>query len=253
MNGQGNTPENILEQLNQSSVLHLAEAIALAQQRSGDLRLMPQEKILEAVQKRILDTYYTFDVDLAIARTAPGLETNIAGFGLHVIAETNDDATANISVRFNRPDASPVTMELLDFIKTPFRKFYITNTAQAGKKFTMVVVRERDLFELLRAPSLSLEILNQLKGSSTGTFNQTTMGAAAALLVASNTNRKSVFVNNDPTSTGDLCLGFDNTVATNKCYIRMTAGQSWSADDYLGDVYGIRSAATTIANYNEVA
>jgi len=78
------------------------------------------------------------------------------------------------------------------------------------------------------------------------------VGLAAVSIVALNANRKSILIQADPTNTGVIYIGYDNTTASNKKIATLSAGQIWAADDYRGVVWAIASAAAQSVSYSEL-
>lgn len=216
------------------------------------------EQVLALVKLERQSTYRVLTLKLNTARTEQ--EFNIAGSLLWVLDAT--DTTSKISLRLNDLENDQFSFSgKQKGVRGVFHRFFITNTAQAGKEITLAIATQiSDFFEPLDTSSQTdiltvLEaIRDELKGVSNGSFNQVAIGAAATQILAANTSRKSCLVQNDPAgATGDLCLGFDNTVTASKCFVRLRQGESWSVDDYQGAVWGFRTAAGVLANFNEVA
>lgn len=83
-------------------------------------------------------------------------------------------------------------------------------------------------------------------------FGLVTIGTAVTLAVASNTDRKSVLIQNPPTNTGLMYVGFDNTLLSTKYACVLSAGQIFSCDDYRGDIYCLGTVAGEKISYGEV-
>jgi len=82
-----------------------------------------------------------------------------------------------------------------------------------------------------------------------------TVGVAAVELLAANANRKACWIDSDPDNTGNIYLGFDNTVTTraggNNWFKCLTPGMGWGVDDYRGAIYAIATAANQYAGVGE--
>lgn len=217
------------------------------------------EAILKDVKVSRESTYRILTIDLGIARTEQFI--GITGSAVFVVTAT--DANSNAQVRLNESQNDQFTLKKQQGVISPFYGFFITNTAQSGKSITLgVATQVPDLFQFIDnatqadiSATLSA-LLDELKGLSTMSANQTAVGtgAPALALIAANTGRKSCFVQNDPGSDGDLVLYYDNTVATNKCWVRLRPGESWGADDYTGAIWPRAVSGSAVkANWNEVA
>lgn len=87
--------------------------------------------------------------------------------------------------------------------------------------------------------------------SNAASYGTVTIGAAAALIKAAVTTRKSILVQNVHAS-NTLYVGDDSSVTTANG-IRLLSGESIEINDYNGAVYGIASGAGTDVRYFEVA
>lgn len=83
-------------------------------------------------------------------------------------------------------------------------------------------------------------------------FGLVTIGTGVVKAVASNTDRKSVLIQNPPTNTGLMYVGFDNTVLATKYICVLSAGQIFSTDDYRGDIWCLGTVAAEKIAYGEV-
>lgn len=96
-------------------------------------------------------------------------------------------------------------------------------------------------------------ILDEMRGATTAQgYGLVTVGTATTQVVASNTSRKSALIQNLPTNTGLMYIGFDNTLTTSNYVAVLSPGQIYSVDDYLGDLYCLGSVAAEKVSYGEV-
>jgi hypothetical protein len=103
--------------------------------------------------------------------------------------------------------------------------------------------------ELADVSDLLESIRDGIIGPTTaGAFAQTTVGVAAVQIFASAAGTVGGIIQADPANTGTIYLGFDNTVASNKCFAALAATEAWTFDDYRGDVYAIASVAAQLVN-----
>ncbi len=172
------------------------------------------------------------------------------------------DGVATVDVQFSRRDADqdlhPV-VQGLGYVH-PFDILHISWDAQTDKTLTIIIANlAPELFSIVDNRSaivtgtLLTAIRDELRGDLVAeNFGMVVVGAGATLIIAANANRKSCFIQHSPTGVGVIYLGFDNTVTNIIHFIELAPGNWWSIDDYRGDVYAIRSAAPTDAQYNEV-
>lgn len=85
---------------------------------------------------------------------------------------------------------------------------------------------------------------------SNAAYGTVTIGATAGLVKAAWPQRKSIVVQNVHAS-NVLYLGDDSSVLTTSG-LKIAAGESVKLDDFVGDVYGIASAAGTDVRFFEV-
>jgi len=103
------------------------------------------EELIESVKTKTLDTYYTFTLDLSVARD--NILFPIAGGLIQVINETSRDLDATCQVSLDSQDKK-VPFYLGTRLVSPFTKLWFTNTAQAGKRFTFAIGTEhKNIFD----------------------------------------------------------------------------------------------------------
>lgn len=196
------------------------------------------------------------DINLAVAGT---VELSIAG-DLFYIWQSPDESSY-VDVRINTTDQPLIRFVRMTGIKTPFDKLYITTPAGQTGTMTLIYATEAaGLMELIDNRSVTLanlaEIRDELRGETTfENYAGKTIGAAAVKIIASNVNRKGCCVQALKANTGLIYLGFDNTVTAGGApgiwFAELQPGQSFSVDDYRGDIYAIGSAAGQIAGIGE--
>ena len=197
---------------------------------------------------------YTFNLNAAGSQ-----EINLAGNFIYAILGT--DGLANVDVRFSRNDTDVDPYNLVQGlgITHPFDKLYITWTAQTNKTLAIWVgnlapelLGVIDNRSNITSDILLTAILTQLTGTVTaGNFATVQVAAAATLIIAANANRKSLIIQNLLGNTGNLYLGFTNTVSATVCFVCLAPGQAWTTDDYQGAVYGLQTVANDRATYGE--
>lgn len=99
------------------------------------------EDLIELTRYRKLAAFNIFDLDLSIARD--NVRLDVAGGLLQIIDETNQDLYANIDVQFGIANKyTTLNLKLGERIVTPFETIIISNDAQAGKIFTLMIAPE---------------------------------------------------------------------------------------------------------------
>jgi len=98
-----------------------------------------------------------------------------------------------------------------------------------------------------------LNLLEQLAGVTSGEIwdEEKTIGVAASVVMALNSDRHSGAVQAKSTNTGKIYIGYDDTVTTTKWIAELQAGQSYSFDDWLGTIYAISDTAAQLLGYGE--
>ena len=113
----------------------------------------------EELQAQRIQFYRTITVSLATAHTDK--EIGFTGNYLYALEATDVDAT--FSIRFNERFCSLIPLHKGRGVRTPFYRFYITNTAQAGKTITLAIGVESETFEIFDVGK-ALEITGPIAG-----------------------------------------------------------------------------------------
>ena len=117
-----------------------------------------------------------------------------------------------------------------------------------------------DLMEILDSRSTTVGgvggILDEMRGDVLPeNWGEVTAGVAQVQLLAANANRKSCSICSDIDNTGNIYLGFDNTVTTaaggNNWFHVLTPGASWAVDDYRGPIHAIATIAAQAVGTGE--
>jgi hypothetical protein len=107
------------------------------------------EKIFDEIKRQRIKTYYTLTIDLATARSNEAF--NMVGTSIYVMTVTG--LTSSAQIRLN--DISNDPIELLQYrrINSPFYRFFITNTAQAGYSIQLAIGIGSEWFSMEDYPS----------------------------------------------------------------------------------------------------
>lgn len=209
---------------------------------------------LDLVRQLGLQAVQQISVDLSVV--AADHEYNLSGNYFYVKEAPDQDVYVEVKINGSNNKAIPWTKQT-GFIH-PFNRLYITTPAgQTGTMTILLASEAPDLFDVIDNRSAISEamagVLDELRGDTTpetvGT--EKTIGAAAAIVLASNAGRKGCNVQAKSTNAGIVYIGFDNTVTSAKWVAELQAGQAFSIDDYRGDIYAIATAAGQLVGWGE--
>jgi len=189
-------------------------------------------------------------LDLGIARN----DYLLSFAGNFIYAYEATSITANVDIKVNEQREPFFTLIKRKGFMTPYYRLFLTNTAQAGETITFVYgTQAPDFLEVIDNTGEAAEILEQLEGDALPEgYGDVAIGAAAGLIVAGNGDRKSVIIEHLPTGVGLVYIGFSAAVTNINKVVTLAPGESYSVDDYRGDIWGIRSAGATTCSYGEV-
>jgi hypothetical protein len=172
------------------------------------------------------------------------------------------DSLANVNVQFSRRESDidqHNVVKALGYVH-PFDKLHFSWAAQPGKTITLLIGNlAPELLSIIdnrsniASDALLTAILAELTGSvAAGNFGTVQVSNAAATQIRpALATRKSIVIQNLSGNTGNLYLGFANTVAATVCFICLTPGQAWTCDDYCGAVWGLQTVLNDRATYGE--
>ena len=106
------------------------------------------DPVAEIQQSRAV-TYRRVTINLAVART----DTEIPVQGVFLAVEKNE---GDVTIKLNRKEQPNLSLSTYPVIRSPFDRFFITNTAQPGRELIVLVSSEGE-FEV-SAPSSNLQI-----------------------------------------------------------------------------------------------
>lgn len=209
---------------------------------------------LNMVQQLGLQAAQSIEIDLSVV--AVDHEYGLAGNYFYVKDSPDDDMYVDVKINGSNNKAIRWTKQT-GFIH-PFTKLYITTpAAQTGTMTILIASEAPELFNVVdnrsSISSAMNDVVAELRGDITpetiGT--EKTIGAAAAIVIAANADRKGCNVQAKSTNTGIIYVGFDNTVTSTKWVAELQAGQAFSIDDYRGDIYAISTAAGQLVGWGE--
>lgn len=170
------------------------------------------------LQDPVLKTL-TFPLDTAMAVGAVGSEQGITADFVWAIAGTNAgvvDPTAMMNIRFNQYDSDDVPINLGVYIEIPINKFWVSWTAQAGKKITLVYGRPAGFIQnpavAVNSVTVTGTVLTADKATTFATFADVAVANATQvqILAALAGRRRATLVN---TGANFLRMGDSNTGA----------------------------------------
>ena len=214
------------------------------------------EKI-EIVRRNSIGVPRMMEIDLAIALIDH--EYNISGNLFYIwLAPTQNDY---INIKVNQTSQPAVPYRMGQGLVTPFDKLLITTpAAQTGNLYLMYGTEAPELLEIIdNRSALAGDIsamLEQLRGDTTPeNWGEIGIGLAQGQLLAANANRKGCCICSDILNTGNIYLGFDNTVTTsaggNNWFHVLVPGGSFHVDDYRGPIHAIATVAAQLVGTGE--
>lgn len=168
------------------------------------------------------------------------------------------DESSYVTIKINEPGEPAIPYQVHTGTKTPFDKLLITTPAgQAGDMQIIYGTEAPDLLEMIDDRSTTVAgvggVLDELRGDLVHeAFIGIAIGAApgATLIAAARGDRKSMIVQALSSNTGNVFLGYLDTVtvggAPGVWFAELQPGQAWGVDDYRGPVYGIATAAQVV-------
>lgn len=210
------------------------------------LKLSPED-IIAAVARGDLGDIQLLTIPLDTALVNDVRE--ISGMFFGVISTT--DISTSVNIEFNHLGSGKIPFTQGLYLDVPFNKIYITSDAQAGKTITFIYTSQNPIFKVtdnrsnqLQAQYLS-DMLDQLRGQTTkATVGDDVSVSTITKVQSSASGTRAVFIFADQANTDVVYLGSDNTTASTHKIIALSPGESFSVDDYRGDIYAIAGSGT---------
>ncbi len=207
------------------------------------------EKI-ELVKKSSMGVPKIINIDLGIVIVDQPYD--IAGNVFYIFSAPGE--SDYVGVKVNETREPRIDFSVHCGLQTPFYRLYVTTPAgQAGTMQIIYGTEAPELMEILDHRSTTVGgvggILDELRGDVTPEFPgaEQAVGVVQTPLLAVNANRKGCTICADILNTGNIYLGFDNTVTTsaggNIWFHVLTPGASFSMNDYRGPIHGIATIA----------
>jgi len=181
---------------------------------------------------------------------------NISGNMFRIWSAPDEASYVNIKVNHSSEPAIPY--QIHTGARTPFDKLLITTPpAQAGDMIIIYGTEAPDMLEMIDDRSTTVAgvggVLDELRGDLTAeAFIGVTIAAApgATLIMAARAGRKACIIHALSTNTGNVFLGFADTVTVGGApgiwFAELEPGMAFCVDDYRGPIYGIATAAQVV-------
>jgi len=223
-----------------------------------DIKNLSLEEIIRLIDKGdITDAVvYTLPLDTALTN----FQVEIAGNFIACVAST--DLSVNVDIEFNKFGSGKINFTQGLSFSRPYARFFITSSAQSGKTITFILSSYApELFAIqdnrsnaLQAQYLS-NIQDELRGNTTpqGYDHVAVSSTAPTKVIALNAARKAFIIQQLETNTGDMYIGFNDTVAADKFVYKLRKGSvdSFALDDYRGDIYLLAAVNAEKVAYGE--
>jgi len=211
------------------------------------LKLTPQQ-LFDFLRTEKPTLYTKIEIDLSTAQTDK--EYPIQGTFFQVLEISS---YASVSIRFNELSAPQIVFDSTQYISIPFYRFFLTNTAQSGKKITLLIGDNVSYLPYIRIQSIDLSEINQKTLqplTSNMQISRLTLTTTPTQIKPAEGTRRGVLIQN-MSDVNIVYIGKDNTVSiTNGFPIFPYGNLKLDVDGrklYTGEIWGIASIDTEIA------
>lgn len=215
-------------------------------------------KKIEYVRRASMGCPKTFTINLA--NQIIDQPYNLSGNVFYVWSAPNE--TDYINIKVNKSSEPALQCFRQTGLRTPFDKLLITTPAgQTGDMVILYGTESPDMLDIIDNRSATVagltEILGELQGDQLpeSAAAEITVGAAQVQLLAASATRKAFSICSDILNTGNIYLGFDNTVTTsaggNIWFHCLEPGGQFGIDDYRGAIHAIATAAGQLVGVGE--
>lgn len=209
---------------------------------------------LDMVRKVGLQAVQEIVINLAVV--AVDHEYNLSGNYFYV--KEAPDQNMYVEVKINGSNNKAIAWTKQTGFIHPYNRLYITTPAgQAGTMTILLASEAPELFNVVdnrSAISLTMaDVLGELQGDVTPeSCAVIAVGVAQAQLLAANADRKGCSICSDILNTGNIYLGYDNTVTTAANWFHvLTPGGSYHIDNYRGPIHAIATIAAQAVGVGE--
>lgn len=215
-------------------------------------------KKINYVRKASMGVPKTFVINLGLPLTDQPY--HISGNIYYVWSAPN--AQDYIDIKVNKSSEPALRCVRQTGLITPFDKLLITTPdGQDGDMVLLYGTEAPELLSIIDNRSVTAiglaDVLGELQGDvlPESAAAEITVGAGQVQLLAASATRKAFSLCADINNTGDIYLGFDNTVTTpaggNIWFHCMPAGAQFGIDDYRGPLHAIATAAGQLIGVGE--
>ena len=152
--------------------------------------------------------------------------------------------TGDISIKLNSPTKDAIDLSTKEDIEAPFNRFFLTTTTAVN--VVLFISKPKEV--RIGSKEVNVDQISKVEKTDSGTYSNVSIGLAAGLIVAANTDRKAVTIQN--VDADNVCIGFDASVTMNNGLL-LRQYSAITLDRYTGAVYGISSAAASDVRYLE--
>ena len=215
-------------------------------------------KKIEYVRRASMGVPKTFTIDLA--NQLLDQRYDLSGNIYYVWSAPNE--TDYVDIKVNKSSEPAIQCFRQTGLRTPFDKLLITTPAgQTGNMVILYGTESPEMMDIIDNRSATVagltDILAELQGDQTpeSAAVEVTVGALAVQLLAASATRKAFSLCADINNTGNIYLGFDNTVTTAAggavWFDCMPAGKQFGIDDYRGPIWAIATVAGQLVGVGE--
>jgi len=215
-------------------------------------------KKIEYVRRASMGVPKTFTINLAVQ--VIDQTYHLSGNVYYVWSSPNE--TDYVGIKVNKSSEPALQCFRQTGLRTPYDKLLITTPAgQAGDMVILYGTESPDMLDIIDNRSATVagisDILAELQGDllPQSAAVEITVGIAQVQLLAASATRKAFSLCADINNTGDIYLGFDNTVTTpaggNIWFDCMPPGKQFGIDDYRGSIHAIATAAGQLIGVGE--
>jgi len=223
------------------------------------------DRIIESFSKKIdyvrrasMGVPKTFTINLATQILDQPY--NLSGNVFYVWSAPNETDYVNIKV--NKSSEPGIQCFRQTGLRTPFDKLLITTPAgQTGDMVLLYGTESPEMLDIIDNRSATVAGITDMLGELQGDVLpenapvEITVGAGQVQLLPASATRKAFSLCADINNTGNIYLGFDNTVTTavggNIWFHCMGAGAQFGIDDYRGPIHAIATAAGQLIGVGE--
>lgn len=194
-----------------------------------------KDEIPQALREDQIRLYTVLEIDLGIARDDEQLQ--IAGTYFKVIKATDPNTEISVKLNADRNDLLPLSRG--SGFRMPFRRLWLTNVAQAGKKATIFIANGMDILGSLEKAiteggggdfvSSNLGPNTSELAAAVTPYGQLAIAAIAVQVKAANDKRATIYLRNKGPSVCKLGIGIVNPTLATGYELKVDEGIVWNS------------------------